>query len=76
MAHQPEPFWQISLACMAAANGTECKFQWARERAYDQHTASILYEACLEEPEAVVLEVALVPSKEAETGRLRPLPKS
>lgn len=39
------------------APGESCEFSWARQRLYDQASAVLLHEMCLEVPIATVLEV-------------------
>lgn len=54
-AHISEPFWTISV--WYRAPGESCEFSWARQRLYDQASAVLLHEMCLEVPIATVLEV-------------------
>lgn len=57
MAHQPESFWYIQVS-YTHAGGPACEFQWDRERIFDPHIAATLYEACLDRPEVIVLDVS------------------
>lgn len=60
-AHVPEDYWYIFLEY--ATPGAEgkpprrCEFTWARRRLFDEHGAALLYEACVEDPEALVTKV-------------------
>lgn len=37
-----------------------CEFKWVRDRLFDQDVATMLYEACAEEPMATVMQVCAV----------------
>lgn len=54
-AHVPEPFWKIVMKHGHASKLTE--FHWARGRLFDHHVAAMLYEMCLQEPQATVTKV-------------------
>jgi DNA topoisomerase-3 len=52
----PEDFWFLELTLTAdEANARPIIFQWKRNRLYDQLTTLILFEACLDAQEAVVI---------------------
>jgi len=57
-AHVPERFWYIQVS-YKSADGAGCDFAWDRGHMFDQDAAIILYEACVEESEAVVKQVYL-----------------
>ena len=55
-AHVPEPFWRIVLKHGHAGKLTE--FHWARGRLFDYHIAAVLFEMCLQDPQATVTKVS------------------
>lgn len=69
-SHIAEPFWYIHVSYTPAAEPNEphqqqqqqrqrsCEFKWVRGRLHDEATATVLYEACLEDPTATVMEVS------------------
>lgn len=55
-AHVAEDFWYIHVSYQAQ-DGSGCDFQWDRERIFDLGVALVLYEACVEKPQAKVTKV-------------------
>lgn len=51
-----EPFWFIHVAHQSP-DGKSCSFKWDRGHLFDLDVATILYEACVEDQEAHVLQV-------------------
>ena len=56
-AHVPEQFWYIHVS-YKSAEGAGCDFTWERGHIFDRDAAVTLYEACVDEPEAVVRQVS------------------
>ncbi|BBM97047.1 DNA topoisomerase III [Marchantia polymorpha subsp. ruderalis] len=54
-AHVPEEFWAIN--CSYSANEGSCQFVWMRGRLFDHLAASVIYEMCLEDSTATVIQV-------------------
>lgn len=55
-AHVAEPFWYIHVAYQAP-DGKSCVFKWDRGHLFDQDIATVLYEACVDDPLAHVMQV-------------------
>jgi DNA topoisomerase III len=51
----PENFWAIEV--LEERNQCKANFKWKRGKSFDLACASVLYEICLEQPEAHVLNV-------------------
>ncbi|KAG0492525.1 hypothetical protein HPP92_005923 [Vanilla planifolia] len=54
-AHEPEEFWTIN--CSHASEDGTASFSWMRGHLFDYTCAVILYEMCVEEPMATVVDV-------------------
>ncbi|KAJ3362457.1 DNA topoisomerase [Allomyces javanicus] len=70
----PEPFWYIDVVAqrMPAAPHlppTQCHFTWARGRVYDRALCLVLFEGCVTNPTARVMNVATRPK-----SKWKPLP--
>ena len=55
----PEPFWKISVSLETEDGVTE--FNWKRQRLFDHLACLVLYQHCLDEPEAKVTDVKSKP---------------
>ncbi|KAI8823445.1 DNA topoisomerase [Fimicolochytrium jonesii] len=55
----PEDFWKINLSI--AKEGSVAKFEWTRDRLFDQHLTLVLYELCMDNPMATVVNVLSQP---------------
>ncbi|XP_034311164.2 DNA topoisomerase 3-alpha isoform X1 [Magallana gigas] len=64
----PEPFWKIKVTHMFDEE-TKCEFSWKRNRLFDHNACLILYEQCVENPQATVMEVKCKPK-----SKWRPTP--
>lgn len=51
----PEDFWKIDVTI--TKDGSMAKFDWARDRLFDQHVTLVLYEKCMDQPIATVVSV-------------------
>ena len=57
----PEPFWYIHVAL--EREDSKVSFSWKRNRLFDNDAAFVLFEQCVEEPEATVLTVTNKPTQ-------------
>lgn len=64
-----EKFWQITCEYRDAASGGFANFSWSRGRLYDRHACLVLYELCVDNPTAQVVNI-----RKRETRRYKPLP--
>ncbi|XP_061196153.1 DNA topoisomerase 3-alpha-like [Saccostrea echinata] len=64
----PEPFWKIKVTHIID-DATKCEFSWKRNRLFDHNACLVLYEQCIENPEAKVTEVKCKPK-----SKWRPVP--
>lgn len=68
-----EPFWRIDVEHVrvdhATAERARAQFEWARGRLFDRLACVVLYEMCVEEPEATVVAV-----NRRRTTRAKPIP--
>ncbi|KAL3140647.1 hypothetical protein ABBQ32_005213 [Trebouxia sp. C0010 RCD-2024] len=55
-AHVPEDFWHIQVT-HTGDDRKRCEFSWDRGRLFDHTAATLLYEMCVEEPQATVTKV-------------------
>ncbi|KAK3091602.1 hypothetical protein FSP39_021083 [Pinctada imbricata] len=58
-AFVPEPFWKIKVA--HTYNDTSCEFSWKRYRLFDHFACLAIYEQCVENPTARVVDVRCKP---------------
>ncbi|CAI5943898.1 unnamed protein product [Closterium sp. NIES-65] len=60
LAHVEEPFWAIHCRHVqhSPPPATSAEFSWQRGRLFDHHIAATLFEMCLDNPVATVMEVA------------------
>ncbi|KAL9936553.1 hypothetical protein V8E36_004621 [Tilletia maclaganii] len=68
----PEPFWHIVVTVQRQAeSGEETKvdFRWKRRHLFDHATAVILFEKCIDDPEAKVISV-----QNKSTRKFKPYP--
>lgn len=66
-AFSPEDFWYIAV--LHEKDGNTINFTWRRNHLFDFHAAIVLYEPCIESPEAIVRRVETKPST-----KWKPLP--
>jgi DNA topoisomerase-3 len=55
-----EPFWYIHV--MLERDDFKVEFKWKRNRLFDQQAAVVVYEVCLQNPEATVTAVINKPT--------------
>ncbi|KAJ3142408.1 DNA topoisomerase [Geranomyces variabilis] len=55
----PETFWKIEVSIIR--DGSTAKFDWARDRLFDQHLCLVLYEMCMDDPMATVVSMTRKP---------------
>ena len=58
-AHIPEDFWHIQVT-YTGDDLKRCDFSWDRGRLFDHTAATLLFEICVEEPQATVSKVSTV----------------
>eukprot|EP00898_Chlorokybus_atmophyticus_P007322 jgi/Chlat1/7591/Chrsp63S09151 len=56
-AHVPEDFWRITFKYVDPVDNIPCHFDWARGRLFDHAAATVLYEMCVEDTLATVVDV-------------------
>ena len=60
-AHIPEDFWHIQVT-HTGDDHKRCDFSWDRGRLFDHTAATLLYEMCVEEPQATVTKASTTSS--------------
>ena len=60
-AHIPEDFWHIQVT-HTGDDHKRCDFSWDRGRLFDHTAATLMYEMCVEEPQATVTKARTNPS--------------
>lgn len=58
-AHVPEDFWHIQVT-HTGDDRKRCEFSWDRGRLFDHTAATLLYEMCVEEPQATVTKASII----------------
>ena len=59
-AHIAEDFWHIQVT-HTGDDHKRCDFSWERGRLFDHTAATVLYEMCVEEPQATVTKASTTP---------------
>lgn len=60
-AHISEDFWHIQVT-HTGSDHKRCDFGWDRGRLFDHTAATLLYEMCVEEPQATVSKASTLPT--------------